>query len=64
MGTQGVAGRGDRGGSCTPAPPPASAVFRRPHRGPVRGLHNRMVQPPATSQDPIRAAVTAAFGAD
>jgi len=27
-------------------------------------LHNRMVQPPATSQDPIRAAVTAAFGAD
>ncbi len=27
-------------------------------------LHNRLVQPPATSQDPIRAAVTAAFGAD
>ncbi len=27
-------------------------------------LHNRMVQPPSTSQDPIRAAVTAAFGAE
>ncbi len=27
-------------------------------------LHNRMSLPPATSQDPIRAAVTAAFGAD
>jgi CubicO group peptidase (beta-lactamase class C family) len=27
-------------------------------------LHNRMCQPPATSQDPIRAAVTAAFGPD
>ena len=27
-------------------------------------LHNRMLQPPATSQDPIRAAVMAAFGAD
>ena len=24
-------------------------------------MHNRMVQPPATSQDPIRAAVTAAL---
>ncbi|MFO1028252.1 MAG: serine hydrolase domain-containing protein [Acetobacteraceae bacterium] len=27
-------------------------------------LHNRMTLPPATSQDPIRAAVTTAFGAD
>lgn len=27
-------------------------------------LHNRMMLPPATAQDPIRAAVTAAFGAD
>jgi hypothetical protein len=40
-----------------------------PHPGPekkiaVAILHNRMMLPPVTSQDPIRAAVTAAFGPD
>ena len=41
-----------------------SVAWADPDRGiAVAILHNRMCLPPATSQDPIRAAVTAAFGA-